>query len=209
MNSTRKTPTDPRSLIEQVQAKMRKLADEFASGEINTEQFYRIYEHYQARINMASALLEESELAAQPGDNQETIAIRRSYTGMAKGAAVFLYGQQDVLETIGDFQFPTGDALGIVQAYARRAPKGEALDAQIRQHGDDWVLFSPGKYSVVVMLFSNEPVARQMAMVQNMLHDFETANEAALASGETQAAVLVFPFITFIRRSVGRKPETS
>ena len=45
---------------------------------------------------------------------------------------------------------------------------------------------------------------RQIAIVQNMHRNFETANQAALRSGQTNSSKLVYPFLSFVRRSVGK-----
>ncbi len=171
-------------LIEQVQSKMRKLADEFAAGEINREQFYKIYEHYQTQINLATAMIAEADvLSLGTFSPAETIAIRKQLTGKAKAAAVYYHETSQFLETIGDFELPvamlTTTLTGIADEVERR---GTAEPVSIPV-GRDWVLFVPGQYSTAIMVFSNEPVMRQVAIVQNMHHNFETANQAALRSG--------------------------
>lgn len=192
-------------LIEQVQGKMRKLADEFAAGEINGEQFYKIYEHYQVQINLASAMIAEADVLSLGNfTSSETIAIRKKLTGKAKAAAVYYHETSQFLETIGDFELPVAMLTTALSAIVDQVQSRGTAEPVTQQVGRDWVLFVPGRFSTAIMVFSNEPVMRQVAIVQNMHRNFETANEAALRSGQTNAAKLVYPFMTFVRRSVAK-----
>jgi len=194
------------ALITQIQAKQRKLADEFAAGEINREQFYKIYEHYQHQLNLASAMLAEADLPQmQTMSAGETIAIRKKLTPMATAAAVYLHESGEILERIGDFNISLETLKSTLSGIIQQVKDTLEAEAQTMAVGADWVLFMPGRYSTAIMVFSHEPVMRQIAIVENMHRDFETANYAALASGQTHAAKLVFPFMTFVRRSVARK----
>jgi hypothetical protein len=193
-------------VIDQVRGKMRQLADEFAAGEINRDQFYKIYAHYQAQINLATGLVDQiSQPAAAGLESGETIAIRRQLTALARAAVVYYHSSGEILEIIGDLDLPMTDIIGPCADIAGRVQRFGTADTITRQVGHDWLLFMPGAYSTAVMLFSAEPVMGQIAIVQNMHHDFETANEAALVSGQTRAVQLVYPFLSFVRRSVGKK----
>jgi hypothetical protein len=207
-NLAQKQLAEGQALIEQIQGKMRRLADEFAIGEINREQFYKIYEHYQTQLNLASAMVAEADalsLANLPAG--ETIAIRKRLTAMAKAAAIYYHATGEWLETIGEFHLPMSSLMPTLSAIVGQARTGGEAEPQARQIGGEWLLFVPGQFSTVVMVFSHEPVMRQIAIVQNMHRNFEAANITALLSGQTQAAKLVYPFITFVRRSVRKQPS--
>lgn len=197
--------------MEQLQAKLRRLADEFAAGEINREQFYSIYEHYQAQLNLASAMLDEVEVGGMPtASNVETIMLRKKLTAVAQSAAVYLNQGAQLIETLGAFQVPEAVVKTTIRGIVEHMLKnGLAPEPITQQHGNEWVLYMPGRYSTVIMTFTHEPVIRQVAIVQNMHHDFETANEAALVSGDTKAAKLVFPFVAFVKKSISgsRRPR--
>ncbi|HRE48614.1 MAG TPA: hypothetical protein PLD47_12890 [Aggregatilineales bacterium] len=204
--SANKSVTEAKSLIDQIQAKMRRIADEFAAGDINREQFYSIYEHYQMQLNLASAMLEEVEAGGLPNaSSMETIALRKKLTGIAQAAAVYLYNDPQPLETLGEYILNPESVLPAIRVMFAALEKGDSPDFQIRQMPTAWALIVPGRLSVVVMLFSHEPVVRQIAFVQHMHRDFETANEAALRSGDVKAAKLVFPFASFVKKSVSRR----
>lgn len=197
------------ALIAQLRVKMRKLADEFARGDINREQFHKIYEHYQSQLNLAASTL------AQMGDQKiesiqsgETIMLRKQLTAIARAAVIYHHASGEVIETIGEPGFPVDTLLPTLTAISEQvrgsAGRDPLPESQIVTVGKDWALFVPGEFSTAVMIFSNEPVIRQIEIVENMHRDFEIANEAALHSGQTQAAKLVYPFLAFVRRSVKR-----
>ncbi|MCC7209179.1 MAG: hypothetical protein IT323_17840 [Anaerolineae bacterium] len=207
-NANAKQPLDPRAVIDQVRGKMRQLADEFAAGEINRDQFYKIYAHYQAQINLATGLLDQmNQPTPKALESGETIAIRRQFTALARAAVVYYHATGEILEVIGELDLPISEIIGACADLAARVQQFGSAETVTRQVGQSWLLFTPGAHSTAVMLFSAEPVMGQIAIVQNMHRDFEVANEAALVSGQTRAVQLVYPFLSFVRRSVGKKNE--
>lgn len=198
---------DPALLIEQLQNKMHKLAAEFASGEINREQFHSIYEHYQTQINLASRMLDDADQltrnAVMPGlQAGHTIMLRKQLTGMAKSMAVYYYATAQFLELLGDFDVPLKAIARRLGELAYRAENGEQCEPELVPSGSDYLLFVPGKYTATIMVFSHEPIVRQVGTVRHMHNDFETANEAALRSGRADASRLVYPFLAFVRRNL-------
>lgn len=191
------------ALIAQLRKKLRDLATEFANGEINREQFHTLYERYQSQINLAA--LAADELAARPmGSTDETIAIRRNLAGKALGLAVYHYRSGRFIETLGNFDIPNADLRPILQDLAERAAAGEPLEPQTHPYGEHYLLFVAGKYTVSIMLFSHEPVVRQIATVQNMHADFEVANAAVLGRPRVVGELAV-PFFSLVMRSLGRR----
>jgi hypothetical protein len=192
-------------LIKQLQNKMRSLADEFASGEINREQFHRVYEHYQQQLNLATAAqLDNMQLeGVEPG---ETVAIRRQHAAMARAAVVYHHQTGEFWESVGDLEVTTEALLPTLKSISEQVQttEGALPDPVTAAVGKAWVVYIPGEFSTAVMVFSNEPVARQIEIVQNMHRDFEIANQAALRTGQTSVAKLVYPFLSFVRRSVTR-----
>lgn len=208
--TSRSKPSQPKTtgqtLLEQIQQKMRRAVDEFAAGEISREQFHQIYEHYQSQLLMTAQMMGEADSALPsqlaPG---ETIAIRRRWTAVAKAMAVFYPATGLLLETIGDFDIPVSRLTPVLHNLSDRTQEGIITGPQVVRFGSEWVAFVPGKYSISIMLFSNEPAARQISIIENMHRDFETANQAALRSGRADASKLVYPFLSFVRKSVGMK----
>jgi hypothetical protein len=192
------------TLLDQIQGKIKKLIDEFACGELSREQFDKIYEHYQSQIMMATQMMMEADSMAMMGNLTpgETIAIRKGLTAKAKAMTVYYYATGLLLETIGDFDAPIALLSVKLNNIAEQVRLGQKVDIFADKIGEDWVLFVPGKYSTAVMLFSHEPAARQNGLIQSMHFDFERANETALKSGHADRSALVYPFQSFVRRSV-------
>ncbi len=205
-NKVQQQLAERQAFIEQVQQKMHTVANEFAAGEISREQFHRLYEHYQGQIVFAVQLLAEADgtiLAGLPAG--ETIALRKQLTAKAKAMAVYYHATGLLLETIGDFDVPVLSLAPILNDRSDRAESGTLPPPQVKALGSDWLLFISGKYSTSIMVFSHEPAARQIAIIENMHRDFEAANGTALRSGRADASKLVYPFQSFVRKSVGMR----
>ncbi len=192
-------------IIDTVQAKMHKVVDEFAQGEISREQFQKIYEHYQNQIILAAQMAAEADsllgIEMTPG---ETIAIRSKLVAKAKAMTVYYHATGLLLETLGDFDVSVARIAPTLNGISNQVHRGRNAEVRTEQIGGEWVLFVPGRYSTAVMLFSHEPAVRQVTLIENMHHDFETANQTALKSGQADGTKLVYPFESFVRRSVGR-----
>jgi hypothetical protein len=200
-------PTSPiaaaEAMIAQLRKKMRDLANEFANGEINREQFHTLYERYQSQINLAA--LAADEYAARPtATSDETIAIRRNLSGKALAMTVYHYRSAQFIETLGGYDVPFADVRDILRTIAERAAEGEPLEPQTHPYKGHYLLFVPGKYTLSMMVFSHEPVVRQIATVQNMHADFEVANAAVLQRPQVTGELAV-PFFSLVMRSLGKR----
>jgi hypothetical protein len=199
----RKQIEEGQALIEQVQAKTHSLVDEFARGEISREQFQKIYEHYQRQVTMAATMVAEadgsmlSELT--PG---ETIAIRKHLTAKAKAMAIYYHATGTMLESVGDLNIPNSALTPTLRNFRALMQRGVEVEPRSQLMEGQWVLFVPGKYSTAVMMFSNEPAAQQMGIIQNMHNDFEAANDAALKSGQADGRKLAYTFLSIVKRNV-------
>jgi hypothetical protein len=198
---------EKQALIDQIQQKMRKVVDEFACGEISREQFHRIYEHYQAQIMLAAQWIAETDgaLTSSGISAGETIAIRKQFMAKAKAMAVYYHSTGQILETIGDFDVPADTLSPLLNNLHDHVLRRNSTPPLIIPFDNQWLLVVSGKFSTSIMLFSNEPAARQISIISNMHRDFETANETALRSGNAESSNLVFPFMLFVRKSVGMK----
>lgn len=199
------------AFIEQVQLKMRKIVDEFSRGEISREQFHEIYERYQTQIIMATQLIAEADMTALAASNLspgETIAIRKRLTAKARAVMIFYHNTGTLLETLGDFDVPAtsiNKLSSVLNEIFGRAQSGEMVESRTERFEPDWLLFVPGKYTTAVMLFSHEPAAQQRTIIERMHRDFEIANINALQGGNANPDKLVYPFLLFVRRSIGGK----
>jgi hypothetical protein len=182
---------------------MHNLVDEFAKGEISREQFQKIYEHYQRQVTMAAQMVAEadgsllSELT--PG---ETIAIRKHLTAKARAMAIYYHATGTMLESIGEFNIPASALTPTLRNFRALMQRGVEVEPRAQLMDSQWVLFVPGKYSTAVMLFSNEPAARQIEIINDMHRDFELANDLALKSGQADGSKLAYTFLSIVKRSV-------
>ena len=198
-----KTQVGPgQALMDQIRAKMNKIVDEFAQGEISREQFNQIYEHYQSQMVMAMQMNDTTIPDGTLGAAKETIALRNSLTAKAKAMTVYYHATGLLLETIGDFDVSVARIAPELNKISASIQAGQKLPPCSDKQGDQWLLYVPGRYSTAVMLFSNEPSGRQTNIVENLHRDFEVANEAALKSGHADGTTLVYPFQLFVRRSM-------
>ncbi len=199
----RKQIQEGQAFIEQIQGKIHKLVDEFARGEISREQFQKIYEHYQKQIALAAQVVAEADSSllneVTPG---ETIAIRKHLAAKAKAIAIYFHATGAMLESIGEFDIPASTLTPTLRNFRALIQRGVEVEPRSQLSDGQWLLFVPGKYSTVVMVFSNEPAVRQIAIIENMHKDFEKANEAMLKSGQVDGRHLAYTFHSIVKRSV-------
>lgn len=204
--ATRKQIAEGQALIEQIQQKMNNVVDEFAAGDLNREQFHKIYERYQQQIILATQLIAEADYSLNaeltPG---ETMVIRKELTAKSVAMAVYYHATGLMLETIGNFDVPVSHLSPILNNLSDRVQGCLGTEPQIRAINGKYLLFTVGRFSTSIMVFSHEPAPRQISIIENMHHHFETANESALRSGHADARNLVYTFLALVRKSVGAK----
>ena len=200
-DSVQKQVTQGQEVISLIQGKMKRTVDEFAQGEISREQFHKIYEHYQSQLVMAAQMVAEADSLATlaPG---ETIALRRGLTAKAKAVTIYYHATGLLLETIGEFDAPAALISPLLNNIGEQTQRGKVMPTRSEKFQNEWLLFVPGKYSTAVVQLSNEPAGRQIAILEGMHRDFETANNLSLKSGDADSTMLVYPFQSFVRRSV-------
>ncbi|MCE7946017.1 MAG: hypothetical protein DYG88_01160 [Chloroflexi bacterium CFX4] len=191
------------AMIATLRKKLRDLANEFANGDINREQFHTLYERYQSQINLAALVADEA--AARPAATaDETIAIRRNLSGKALAMAVYHYRSERFIETLGGFDVPYASVRDILNALRELAAQNDVVEPQTHPYKEHYLLFVSGKYTVSMMVFSHEPVVRQITTVQNMHADFEVANAAVLRHPRVIGELAV-PFFSLVMRSLGKR----
>ncbi|HRF97604.1 MAG TPA: hypothetical protein PLZ51_20490, partial [Aggregatilineales bacterium] len=81
----------------------------------------------------------------------------------------------------------------------------QLIDRRIEKIGKkDWLLFLPGQYTTVVILFVNEPSPLQIRELERLRHDFEQANRAQLAKEHIDTNALAYPFLIFVKKKFGK-----
>lgn len=198
-------PESVQEMAKVLRGKLRKVAEEFARGEINNEQFHTLYERYQAQLNLLALAPDSLSLKAMTGQ-EETVAIRSRLMARALSMAVYHHSSGLLIENIGGFNQPLADLIPVVNQLVAAIKAGKQAEPRVQPAGEGYILFVPGHYSTALMVFDHEPIIRQVASVQEMHDDFEIANQAVLSRERPEDFRLASPFFSFVMRSLHKKP---
>ena len=190
--------------LERIDKKINKLAEEFAQGTVNREQFQRLFEHYQRE---RTAIQNWKDSAEARGDWQDissegkSIVIRSKHTAKVLGYAIYANESGMPLTTIGDFDIDPDLAVPMLSSY-RSATKeifgGEMRSTEIE--GGKWLCFVPGSTTTMLALFTREPAARQLKIMEDLHRLFEKANRRHLAEAPIDPEALAFPHASYLGR---------
>ncbi len=189
----------------QVIDKIQKLLNEYATGQLNREQFNVLYERYSGQLALAQQALESGDtlLTAKNGDNKSTIALKQEYMGKAMGMIIYRNKTGVSIETLGDIEVSAFVISPILNEFSMLMETGKAIEPRIvKLEEKRWLLFSGGSYTTVVTLFHNEPSQQQTREIERLHHDFEVANKAMLEKGKLDSEKLAYPFMVFIQQKL-------
>lgn len=189
---------------ESVQKKINNLLEEFAEGKLNREQFHVLYERYNSQMELADKASDESlnSIAADGG----TLAIREKHMGKARGMIIFDAKTSSIVETLGAFTVNLAEVLPVINQFSEQVKAGKTVDRVVKQVSEkQWLLFDGGQYTSIVTLFQNEPSHYQTVVIQRMHKEFEEANHAIFEKGSRAADELVYPFLSFVTRTMRGK----
>ena len=190
------TGSDARLYLQELRSKMARLAEDFAQGSLNRVQFQEIYAHYQRqRVNIERAMYD------MPGSDAWRGVVSTGLTSMLRqrnAAQVLSYSIYDnssslPLASAGEFKIDTGLLVPMLSSF--RSATREIFGAGMRSteiEGGRWLCFVPGRFTTLFVLFSVEPARIQLALIEDLHRDFETANASALARGEGVEAAQQF-----------------
>jgi hypothetical protein len=176
---------------------------EFAAGRISREQFHAMYQYYNAQLQLA-----EESLRRGYGERPQggmTYAVRQAHMGKAVGLLIFHNASGTLIETLGHFDIAPASIAPILNDLSLLNREGTPAARQVR-HFDArrWLLFSPAAHTTVVTLFHHEPSQAQMAEIERLHRDFETANSGALTVPKPDRTALAYPFLVFVQQRVRR-----
>ena len=187
-----------------VQEKINKLAEEFASGAINRDQFQQLFDHYQRERNAIQNWMNTAALSDDWKDisnEGKSIVIRSMHTAKVLGYAIYENNSGMPLNTIGDFEIDSALAVPMLSSY-RTATKeifgGDMRSTQIE--GGKWLCFVPGNSTTMLALFNTEPAARQLEIMEDLHRLFEQANRRHLSQMPIDIEQLAFPHNSFLGR---------
>lgn len=186
---------EAQAFIESLRQKMAALAEDFALGRINRQQFESVYVHYREQRQMVESLLTSmtsSTWRKAVAEGETAVLLRRS---TAKVLSYALYDNDSSLLLASHGSFKIDPAVVVPMLSAYRSAAQEAFGAGIRDseiEGGRWLTFLPGRYTTLIVLFSIQPAREQLEMLEDLHRDFETANAEALLHGQGQAAAEQF-----------------
>lgn len=188
--------------LERVEAKIGKLANDFANGAINQAQFQKLYKHYQNEIRTVNTLM-----AAAPDTDEwkqgvtegASLLIRKQAMAKAEGYAIYENDSGMPLITLGDFKIDSALAIPMLSAY--RAATREIFGGGMRStelEGGGWLYFVPGEKTTMMAMFTSEPAGQQTDFLEKLHIVFEQANRNQLQSQPIDTDALVFPHEYFL-----------
>ncbi|MBN1886622.1 MAG: hypothetical protein JW850_01475 [Thermoflexales bacterium] len=187
------TYEDARLVLHQIRGKMAHLAEEFAEGRLNSQQFHEIYAHYQEQRRIIEAALEnmpDSEAWRKVITPGVTAMLRERNVAKVLSYAIYDNNTSLPLASVGDFAVDTALLVPMLSSF--RSATAEMFGAGLRSteiEGGRWLCFVPGSYTTLFAIFSLQPARLQLTLIEDLHRDFEVANRAALESEQgTQAA---------------------
>ncbi len=191
-----------RKLLTTLEAKIRRLEKDFEQGVINASQYRAIRKHYLDQRQVASQLqrthpesdrwkvvLEEGKTSFLLQLNE---AVLRSFTIYDLRTRARIYNQ-------GNLPPAAEESIRLLGTFGPGGPQ-KAPGRMLGMQADDGsaYLLIPGKYTAVLVVFTQDPPAWQLRAMREIHTNFETANRATLERGERQT--LIFPDLSrFIR----------
>lgn len=193
-------PEGAREYIRKVQGKIDKLAADFAKRRINSAQFQDLYTHYQMEIRRIEAVAavwpDDWREAAREG---ESIAVRRQHMATAQAYAIYENDSGLPLATLGTFTLDPALVVPMLSSY--HSATREIFGAGMRLteiDGGQRLCFLQGKYTTLLAIFNNEPIATQLEYLDGLHRDFEGANQPVLAAKPVRVERLIFPHEYFL-----------
>lgn len=198
--------------LEKLRQKTAYVAAEFAEGKLNRAQFVALYAHYNEKRTIIERLLARNpgtsawQPVATPG---HTMFLRTHFEARVLSFAIYDYAH-DVGALVTSQGSPlVGEDLAtkIARAVAILRRNHNTLSPQRKPIEDGhWAVFVPGSYTIAIIVFSLEPSALQVTLVQDLQRDFERANRTMLERGVLQQEQLVFPHRALFEKT---SPEQS
>ena len=200
--TTADTQEEAQQYLARVQEKIGKLAEEFASGMINREQFQELYDHYQREIRTIETWMDmapQSDAWRDASSEGKSIVIRKQYMARILGYAVYKNDSGMPIATIGKFEVDAALYVPMLSSY--RSAAWEIFGAGMRSlqiENGRWLCFVPGESTTLMALFSTEPASKQLKSLDQMHRLFERANRHLLSNPVIDPNTLVLPHQSFV-----------
>lgn len=194
---------DAQVYLARVRRKMSRLAEEFAAGMINRDQFQELFDHYQREQRTIETWLDTwpgSDAWRKARTEGKSVAIRRRHQARILGYAIYKNDSGMPIASIGEFDIDTALIVPMLSAY--RSATREIFGAGMRStqiENGQWLCFVPGELTTLMSLFSTEPSANQLTKLEDLHRLFERANRNFLREDVVDASQLAFPLTSLLR----------
>lgn len=186
--------------LEKVQAKINKLAEDFANGSINRDQFQNLYAHYQREMSTVAGMLAMSDEDWRDAvTDGQSFVIRQQHRPKAQGYAIYENESGMPLSTLGKFDMDPALLVPMLSSY--RAATKEIFGAGMKStaiEGGRWLCFVPGELTTMMAIFRAEPARKQLSFLDELHRLFEKANKPILANPPVDPEALIFPHEHFL-----------
>lgn len=196
------TVDEAQAYLDRLRTKISKLAEEFASGTISRVQFQELFDHYQRERRMVESWLDTASMAEdwkQAATEGRSVIIRSQNAARVLGYSIYESESGMPLKTIGQFELDAELFVPMLSSY--RSATKEIFGAGMRSttiEGGEWLCFVPGEFTTLMTLFSKEPAARQLQMLEELHRLFELANRPLLSVAPVDPEALALPHISFL-----------
>ncbi|MGQ0601434.1 MAG: hypothetical protein ACT4QE_07030 [Anaerolineales bacterium] len=181
--------------LEKVQAKVAKLAEDFAEGSLNRAQFQDLYAHYQREIRTVEQVIESKQGDWRAATTEgQSLLIRRRKLARAEGYAIYENDSGMPLSTLGKFELEPELIVPMLSSY--RTATAEMFGGGLRSTGIDngrWLCFVAGQHTTLMALFTVEPAPKQLEYLGQLHRTFESANRKTLSAPPVNPDVLIYP----------------
>jgi hypothetical protein len=193
-------PRAAQAYLDKVHKKMDDLASDFARGTINRAQFQDLYSHYQKELAQIGSLLENQPEDWQKASSEgKSMVIRRQHLARAQAYAIYVNETGLPLGTIGKFRLDSALVVPMLSSYRSATQEIFGSGMRLTQVGEgQWLCFVPGRYTTLIAVFTNEPIAKQLEYLGDLHQYFEKANQPLLVNQPVNTGELIFPHEYFL-----------
>jgi hypothetical protein len=189
--------------INHVRAKLDKLVEDFAKGRVNRAQFEELYTHYQEERKTVERLMTSRpssdawRLAVTEG---QSVNIRRRLAARVLGYAVYASQDEMPLRVYGEFSSLDEKWISPLLDKVRSDKLFTVGSFDTGSEGASCLCAVSGQFTILLVLFTNEPARVQLQSLEDLHSHFERANSRILSryaepqSKPIQVQDLVFPY---------------
>ncbi len=196
--------TELRDMLLTLEQKLQRLEQDFEQGIVNPAQYRAIRKHYLDQKSVAGRmgkLHPENELWRVVLEEGKTTFLMQVNEAQVFGVAFYEITSKQRLFHEGVIPGEAQQAITILQTFGIKPGDSDESRMFATQTDDGKVmLLIPGRLTVAIVIFSQEPPNWQVRALREIHHNFESANRASLEQKRTGS--LIFPDLSrFFRYS--------